>query len=1315
MKIIKKVRSFSCVITAFGVLCIPPALSSARAEFCLPPGVKAVWDLSKAYREATPTRERICINGLWRWQPVKKLAQEVPVDGWGYFKVPGPWPGTRHWMHRESQTHYPHPDWKNENLSEYDMAWYQREITIPKEWSDRRITVSMEYLNSYAAVFVDGNKMGEILFPGGEVDITSSCRLGRKHVLSVYTAALPLNKEIVSYAAEDSATRGKSVARRGLCGDVFLSSTPAKTSIKDVKVDTSVRKWEITFDTALKGLDAATSYSMCAQVIAGRHVVKKFESPHFTSADLINGRLAFTDKWKPSKLWDIHTPQNMYEVDLSLIGPGGTVIDTYQKVRFGFRELWIDGRDFCFNGTRLFCFAVPLDNAQIGPALASYDGALETMKRLKKVGVNTVYTHNYGCAPGSHLGFEEIFRAADDAGMLISLSLPHARSYDWDKPEASDTNGYARHAEFYIRMAQNHPSVVLYSVNHNMLGYAQDMNPDFIDGLHDKLGKKAPRKDRAALLAGKIEEIVKRFDTTRILYHHSSGNCGPMYTINCYLNFVPIQERSDWFKHWATEGVKPLFLCEYGVPLGMSWTLHRGWEEGKWYKGKRHYTNGKLQYQFCTAEWGSQFLGDASYNLTEQEKGNIRFEAGKWRAGETWYRWDYPFRVHASPLGIPNLSDVQAMYIRDNWRAYRAWGVSALNIWHRSLWKLRKDVDTQRKVYSVDWDNLQKPGFSPDFIDKRFNRMDTAYEISDWVVTKAGKAFLRNNQPLLAFIGGKPAHFTGKDHNFYAGETVEKQIIIINNSREKVTCDCSWSFELPEVQKGSRKVIIETGEQERIPLRFVVPAELTPGDYTLEMRAMFSSGDIQEDRFTIHVLQRAPAIKIKAKTALFDPKGETCELLSDMGVQYDLVDSNTDLSPYSLLIVGKGALNLEKPAPDIGRVTDGLKVLVFEQGRDVLEKRFGFRVQEYGLRRVFKRIPDHPALSGLDQKNLHDWRGSATIVPPRLEYKFSPKHYPTIEWCGMKVTRAWRCGNYGNVATVFMEKPARGDFLPVLDGGFNLQYSPLLEYREGKGMVMFCQMDVTGRTENDPAAKRLVVNIFKYMSQYVPEKSREAVYVGNEAGRKYFERAGISPGKYTGGSLNPEQLMIVGTGGTGKLSAHKDKMAQWLENGGRLLLMGLNEKEAEAFLSYDVQMKKAEHICACFKPAGMRSPLAGIGPADVCVRDPLDLPLVSGGANVVGNGVLAVSKDSRVVFCQLCPWQFDFKKWYHMKISFRRTAFLVSRLLANMGSSSKTPLISHFSTPVKDRWYKRSENRYLSGFYLENPVEMDDPYRFFRW
>ena len=51
--------------------------------------------------------------------------------------------------------------------------------------------------------------------------------------------------------------------------------------------------------------------------------------------------------------------------------------------------------------------------------------------------------------------------------------------------------------------------------------------------------------------------------------------------------------------------------------------------------------------------------------------------------------------------------------------------------------------------------------------------------------------------PLLAYIAGKPDSYTSKDHNFLPGETVNKQVIIINDSRVPVTFDCSWSMNLP--------------------------------------------------------------------------------------------------------------------------------------------------------------------------------------------------------------------------------------------------------------------------------------------------------------------------------------------------------------------------------------------------------------------------------------------------------------------------------------------------------------------------------------
>jgi len=1204
--------------------------SEAQSGDSLPAGVEAVWDVGKAYRETTPTRERICVNGLWRWQPAEMKADRVPTDRWGYFKVPGAWPGITDYMQKDCQTVHAHPSWKHQNLRSITAAWYQREITIPRQWTGRRMTIHAEYLNSYAAVSVDGRHVGDIVFPGGELDITDVCRPGGTHVLSMLVVAMPLKGVMLSYTDTASAREVKgTVARRGLCGDVYLASTPPGPRIADVKVDTSVRKWEITFDAALQGLDANAQYAFRARIMKDGRSIKELASRAFQRSDLKDGRIASTEEWMPDKLWDIHTPQNTYDLEVSLLDAKGEVLDAAHGVRFGFREFWIDGRDFFLNGTRIFLSAVPLDNAQVGAALANYDAVRESLNCLKSFGINFVYTHNYGCQPGSHLSFAEVLRAADDVGMLVSFSQPHFSHYDWQAPDADRNNGYARHAEFYVRVAQNHPSVVFYSMSHNATGYSEDMNPDMIDGIQNPRDTWALRNSRRALRA---EAIVRSLDPGRIVYHHSSGNLSSMHTSNFYANFAPIQEMSDWFEHWATVGVKPVFTCEYSVPFPWDWTMYRGW-----YKGQREFGSARVPWEFCLAEWNSQFLGDRAFQISEMEKRNLRWEARQFRAGNLWQRWDYPHAVGSSIFA--ERQPVYAMYFTDNWRAFRTWGMSANSPWgHGHYWRLRDGVDKSRKEFQVDWQNLQRPGLSPDYIEQRYERVDLAFELSDWMPTVAAKALIRHNQPLLAYIGGKPAAFTSKDHNFYPGEAVEKQLIVINNSRETVQCQCEWSFGLPQAVAASKEVTVATGEQERIPLRFELPAELPPGEYGLSATVTFSNGEPQTDSFSIDVMPRPQAPQAVAKMALFDPKGETGKLLNGMGVQCQPVDANADLSPYETLIVGKAALSLDGPAPDISRVRDGLKVLMFEQTPDVLEKRFGFRVAEYGLRWVFKRVPDHPLLAGIADEHLRNWRGEATILPSRLQYEMRPRHGPTVNWCGIPVTRLWRCGNRGNVASVLIEKPARGDFLPIVDGGFSLQYSPLMEYREGKGMVLFCQMDVTGRTETDPAAETLARNILRYVSVWKPAPSRNAVYVGNAAGRKHLEFAGVSLSAYEGGKLSADQVLVVGSGGGKKLAGHAAAIADFLKAGGNLLALGLDEQDANAFLPFEVRMKRQEHIASFFEPFGANSLLAGVGPADVHNRDPRELPLVSGGATVIGDGVLARATNANVVFCQLPPY-----------------------------------------------------------------------------
>ena len=310
------------LVLVLGLIWLPRGTFGAeQAEAALPAGVKAVWDVDKAFREKSPTRERVCLNGLWRWQPGAGGQTAVPAGTWGFFKVPGAWPGPNEFDRKESQTAYPHASWKKQDLTKVIRAWYQREFTVPGDWTGRRIALSLDYLNSVATVYVDGRKLGKLCFPAGELDLTTAVQPGGKHLLSIFVEALPLKETVLAFNDTNMPQEIKgSVKYRGLCGDVFLVGTPAHARVTNVKVDPSVRQWALTVHADLAELASGAEYKLQAKISDQGQLVKTLLSAAFKNADLENGRFSFTQPWKPEKLWDLNTPKNQYDLELSLLG-----------------------------------------------------------------------------------------------------------------------------------------------------------------------------------------------------------------------------------------------------------------------------------------------------------------------------------------------------------------------------------------------------------------------------------------------------------------------------------------------------------------------------------------------------------------------------------------------------------------------------------------------------------------------------------------------------------------------------------------------------------------------------------------------------------------------------------------------------------------------------------------------------------------------------------------------------------------------------------------------------------------------------------
>jgi len=599
-------------------------------------------------------------------------------------------------------------------------------------------------------------------------------------------------------------------------------------------------------------------------------------------------------------------------------------------------------------------------------------------------------------------------------------------------------------------------------------------------------------------------------------------------------------------------------------------------------------------------------------------------------------------------------------------------------------------------------DELQSiPGIVPDLLPPVSSPCHR-YDPGMFELTVLGRSFKRWNSPLLGYLGGGPERFTEKGHNFLQGEKIRKQLVVLNDSRHDITCKWSWECAIGK-EDDSGKIKVKPGGRMLVPLTISVPKQQHPGEYILKASFDFGNNVVQEDSLIVNVMPREEKSSVASNIALYDPKGESTLLLESLGVGFRKVGLDANLDEFKVLVVGRSALTPDGAITFLDRVRQGLKVLVLEQTDEVLTKKFGFRINIHGERIAFMRAPGHPALAGINDSLLRDWRGAATMVSPFLEIEGTELHDPKWQWCGFSNTRVWRCGNHGNVASVLIEKPDKGDFLPLLDCGFDLQYSPLLEYTMGQGRIIFCQMDITGRTEEEPAARKLCANLLNYLENAVAVVHRPVIVAGECQVAPLLKDLCISAQPYTGQALKSGDLLVVGPGAKGLPASGALKVS--VEDGLNILCLGLNGDELNVVLPGEVKVRDLPAIPSLIEK--FNDPvLSGISNAELHWKTLLTLPAME-TSGPDSNQILRIIRKGRgvVVICQSAPWMFDYVRKPYVRTTYRRSSYLAARLLANLGAASQSPLELSGGAGIDFR----------SALYIQHPVAEDDPYRYYRW
>jgi len=1254
--------------------------TTSKEDLPLPPGAVEPWGLAEAWRRGSATRETICLNGLWRLLPVATgQAGPPPGDGqgWGWFKVPGVWPRS---LDGEAQTLHVCGYMEDRiDLGRLDQAWYERKLVVPAGWRPRRVFVEFTMLQTHARVFLDGRDVGEMWFPGGSVEVTPHVRAGRQQRLAALVTARPLEAERTVFMAPDRIITSKaSIGLRGLTGDVYLVSRPRQDAVGDVRITTKLEPKTISLDAQLQDLGPGAR-RLRAKILDGGKVVKEFASEPFDAAAVRSGRFTFSAAWPDAKLWDTHTPQHVYDAVVTLLDGDGRVLDESLPIRFGFREFRIDGRDFLLNGKRIHLRCLHTRNINRPADQAWLPACRNTCRRMKEYGFNFLITANYHFQPGTVSYLDGLYEAADETGVLASVSLPHFRDFagKLDRPEQA--RRYRRMTEWIIRRVQNHPSVVMYAMSHNATGYKGDQNPLRMDGVYDPEdpavgGRPNRNRGQARIAAG----IAKSIDPARPVYHHQSGNLGQLYTVNIYLNWAPRQERSDWLEHWATKGVKPMFFVEWGLPHISSWSSYRG----------PNFIWRSEEYQSVwAAEFNAAYLGDDAYRMTDAMRRSLAHEEDLWSRGKPFH-WGW-LNQHFN-RDEDSHARIKALFADDNWRCLRTWGVSAILPWDQgNLWKQTKGFTGGMVHAPQPKRGLKRPGIVPDRLgnDEQYINCRDANTVGPTVL---GRSFLRWNRPLIGFIGGRPEHFTDKGHIFTSGEEIRKQLVILNDTREAVTCRYSWTFG-PEkaagkgaaersisLSGGKGRARVEPGGRATVPIGARLPRPAAAGAYEFAAEFDFGGGARQTDTLAVHVIPLPPRPKLRSKVALLDSKGMTASMLDRLGVAYTKVGADAELRPFGLLVIGRKAIGVDTKLPDLSAVRDGLRVLVLEQTAETLSQRVGFRVNVHGMRRVFARVPGHPALAGLGPEHLRDWRGAATLTRPHLDIQGVEADNPKWTWCGFRNTRVWRCGHRGSVAGVLIEKPPRGGFLPIVDCGFDLQYAPLLEYVEGRGRVIFCQLDLTGRTEPEPATWKVFTNLLTYLDQVKPApKRRKTLLAGDARSACLLTSLGVRFDRYARQKLGPDELLVVGPG-----AANVGNLNEPVSAGLRLLCLGLDANGLNRIRPGRMGPMTTRQTPCCRMEEFHAPAVTGVSNAELHWRTKPQLTGFDVTTPRLSTALGFDCSDQRkVVYCQAAPWMFDYLKKPYLRTTYRRNVFLVSRLLHNLGAPAETKLLERLNRP----------------------------------
>ena len=352
------------------------------------------------------------------------------------------------------------PFWLNPDKNYVGVAWYQKEVEIPKAWANKRIQFEFERTHWETSLYVDGEK----------VEHQNALQVPHRYVLS----SLAPGKHLLSLRVDnrmhiDIGSSAHSVSDHtqtnwnGVIGGINMQALPS-LSIDNIQIYPDVKGKKAHVKVYLDGKSENSRLALNVLFKGKSMLGKKIEI-----TPTAGNTIETTFEWEESvKLWSEFTP-NVYSLQAVLTSRDGSC---EKKVDFGFRDFKVNGTQFEINGRPTFlrgtleCCIFPMTGY---PAM---DNAYWTKiySACKNYGLNHVRFHSW-CPPAA------AFHVADSMGVYLQVEcggwalIGDGKSQDqWFKEEGDRIlKEYGNHPSFCMLAYGNEPA------GNNQTAYLQDL------------------------------------------------------------------------------------------------------------------------------------------------------------------------------------------------------------------------------------------------------------------------------------------------------------------------------------------------------------------------------------------------------------------------------------------------------------------------------------------------------------------------------------------------------------------------------------------------------------------------------------------------------------------------------------------------------------------------------------------------------------------------------------------------------------------------------------------------------------------------